>query len=540
MLMRSLFAVALVAASALSQNPQPPGVRSIGAGCGQFGASTRLMLSQRLRPGAATQLSINGMRPNTTAALWTGWSTTQWGPMALPLGLGFAGMPGCDLLVAPDAPFAFPTGSGTAQAGFGVPRSSVIVGADLGLQVAQYDPTANAAGLVWSHGLEARIGPMPAATSLVSSITQFGISFQFAQPVRAGRFVNGDWFVIGPAQVIAMSPPCTTLNGRVMNGAMVNPAATSKHQGYDSAMYGSGNSQYYVPALNVELGISAANPLTLVPNESLIKSVSNTDPNILTSLRAAAVLTCLAVPPAEGSFRPPYSGNDHDVRYDVTMLDWSALAALQPAAGMPVIATEAARFERPWIDHCPGWPSRDMHPEDNMPDYGRDFTAIYNQATLLCNLAVPQQDRELLLIRLVQIGIDFWGNVQNGCYWEGVGGHGSGRKWPILFAGRLLNDAAMLNVGYSHRTYRNPDGTYEVHFGEDGQTFYVAETAPGVYNWGYGGYTAQHVGLPEFGFSHMHWPQSDHEPWGQDPYRRCCTANAWIGGLLCVRIMGLV
>lgn len=540
MVTRLLSAVALVTATALSQGHPPPGVTPFGAGCGSYGRATRLSLSHGLRPGTTSVLTLANMRPQVLGALWTGWSRSQWGSLPLPLDLGFAGMPTCELLVAAQAPVGFGTGNGSQQCALGVPLSPVVVGAELAMQATFYDPWANAPGLVWSHALAARIGPMPAATSMVTSISQFGITYQFASPVRAGRFVNGDWFVVGPAQLTGMSPPVATQNGRVLNGAMINPDPSTRDHGYDSALYGPANAHHYVPALNVALGLSPASPLTLQPNQSLVKTISNTDPTLVPYLRTCSVLTCVAAVPAHDSFRPPYSGPDHEVRFDSSMLDWTALAQLQPAPNMPVIATEAARFERPWLDHCPGWASRVLHPAENMPDYGRDLAAVYNQATLLCNLAVPQQDKRTLVVRLVQIGIDFWGNSKNGGWWDGTGGHGSGRKWPILFAGRMLQDTEMLRVGYSHPTYRNHDGTYEVHFGEDGQTFYVEQTGPNEINWGHGGYTAQHLGMPEYGFSHTHWPAADHEPWMQDPYRRCCTANAWIGGVLCVRVMGLV
>ncbi|MCR9245472.1 MAG: hypothetical protein NXI31_10600 [bacterium] len=527
-------------AGAQERSHLPAGVVELGSGCGVHGQLSALELDRGLRLGGSANLTLNGLLPQTVATLWTGWSTEYWQSTPLPFDLSGHGMPGCELLVAPQAPIGFATGGGRQVTGIGVPMSTVILGRHLGLQAVFHDSTANAAGLSWTHALEARIGPAPAPTRYVNSITQFGVTFQFANPVEAGRFVNGDWFVVGPVDVIGMSPPCTTQGGRVLHGAMINPAADSKDQGYDSAMYGPGNVHHYLPSLNVALGVSASNPLQLRPDQSLIKAISNTDPNVIPDLKTCAVLTCVPTVPNHQSFRPPYAGDDHTVRFDVSMLDWSALSALQPAANMPVLATEAMQFERPWLDHCPGWPSRLMHPADNMPDYGRDFAAAYNQASLLCNLALPQQDRELLVIRLVQIGLDFWGNVQAGGYWEGVGGHGSGRKWPILFAGRLLQDSAMLGVGQTHRTFRNLDGTYEVHFGEDAQTFYVQETAPNVFNWGHGGYSRQHVGLPEFGFSHVHRPQADNHSWGHDPYRRCCTANAWIGGVLCVHVMGLV
>lgn len=516
----------------------PPGVSRFGTACGGA-VPTRLSLSQTLRPGGASTLTITGMPVAAAAFLMTGWDRQMWGSIRLPLPLTPIGWTGCDLLVSPDATVPFPTGGGVLVAPLQLPPQPALVGLDLYFQTAIATPGANPAGMSTSQGLAARIGPPPTPTTMVSSITQFGITYQFAQPVQAGRFVNGDWFVVGPAQLAGILPPCTTSGGRVLNGAMVNPDPSTRDHGYDSGLYGPGNSQHYLPGLNVALGLSPATPLALQPDQSLVKIVSNTDPSLLPHIRTCSVLTCLAQVPPDGSFRPPYAGPDHEVRYDASMLDWGALAQLMPAAGMPSIATEAAQFERPWLDHCPLWVSRYMHPIENMPDYGRDFASIYNQGTLLCNLAVPQAQKELLLIRLVQIGIDFWGNVKNGCYWEGLGGHGSGRKWPILFAGRLLDDAEMLAVGQNFPSYRLASGSFVQHFGEDAQTFYVGVTGPGQINYGFGGYNSSHIGLPEWGFSHAQQPSSDHEAWLYDSYRRCCTANAWVGSTLCAYVMGL-
>ncbi|MCC7064508.1 MAG: hypothetical protein IT456_16970 [Planctomycetes bacterium] len=537
--MRFLTALAVVLLACLDGRAQAPGILSFGSGCGGQGGPATLTLNSALRPGSVSSLQFTNLPSNSVACLLAGWSVTQWGPLPLPVSLASIGMPGCQLLVSPDVAMSFPTVTGTANYSLSMPLAPSIVGIEMGLQSMFVQPGLNAANLGMSQAVRARVAPMPATTSLVSSISQFGITYTFAQPVRAGQFANGDWFVVGPATLVGMQPPCTTVGGRVLHGAMINPDASVRDHGYDTDLYGPGNTALYHASLNVALGLSAAQPRVLQPNQSLIKVISNTDPNLLPQIRTCSVLTCVAqVPPAD-SFRPPYAGTDHQVVYDTSMLDWNVLASLAPAVGQPHIATEAAYFERPWLDHCPGWVSRYMHPIENMPDYGRDFTALYAQASLLCNLNVTQAERRLLLVRLVQIGIDFWGNVENGCKWEGVGGHGSGRKWPILFAGALLHDANMLAVGQNYLSYRSANGNWVGHFGEDCQTFYVAQTSPTQINYGFGGYSNSHLGMPEWGFSHVDWPNNDHEPWGQDSYRRCCTANAWIGEVLGARVMGL-
>src|SRR5690606_1602788 len=65
------------------------------------------------------------------------------------------------------------------------------------------------------------------------------------------------------------------------------------------------------------------------------------------------------------------------------------------------------------------------------------------------------------------------------------------------------------------------------------------QTSSTEINWGFGGYTATHLGMPEFGFSHVHYPDNDVVGWATNSYRLCCTANAWVGAVLCARIMGL-
>lgn len=521
---------------------QVPAVEVYGAGCGgQGGQPATIDIVPAMRPGFFSTLQLDNLTPNTMGILWLGNSDSQWQGLSLPYALDSFGMPGCSALTGPIVQVPFFTGGGDPAASFYVPPDPIIAAANIYMQAFFDQPGLNAINLGTTRGVRGRVAPLPTPTTQVTSISQWGITFTFAQPVPAGQFANGDWFVIGPATITDMQPPCVNPTGtRVLNGAMINPDPSVRDHGYDGFLYGAGNEWLYHDSLNVALNLSAANPLVLQPNQSLIKSVSNLNAALVPQLDTCAVLTCLASSPPDGSFRPPYSGPDHQVHFDVDMIDWDALQSLAPPTGMPSITTQATLIERPWLDHCPGWGSRMMHPVQNMPDYGRDFASLYGEAALMAHTNLPLLQRRELVIRLVQIGIDFWANVKNGCFWEGVGGHGSGRKLPILFAGALLGDVEMLGVGQNYRSERHLNGTYTTHFGEDCQTFYVEQTAPNQINWGYGSYTSAYVGLPEFGFSHVHEPSSDHSGWYDDSYRRCCTANAWVSAVLCARMMGLV
>ena len=48
----------------------------------------------------------------------------------------------------------------------------------------------------------------------------------------------------------------------------------------------------------------------------------------------------------------------------------------------------------------------------------------------------------------------------------------------------------------------------------------------------------QNEGMPEWGTNHPNQPWFDDLDWFGDPYRLCCTANAWWGELLACYVMG--
>src|SRR5690349_12668530 len=53
-----------------------------------------------------------------------------------------------------------------------------------------------------------KIPPSPKLDDLaqLSEVSQYGITWKFATPVRAGHFINGDWYFVGPAIVSAIDP----------------------------------------------------------------------------------------------------------------------------------------------------------------------------------------------------------------------------------------------------------------------------------------------------------------------------------------------
>jgi hypothetical protein len=290
------------------------------------------------------------------------------------------------------------------------------------------------------------------ANTATRSISQYGITWTFVQPAPAGRFITGDWWVVGPVTVQSVTPASTA----DQHGSVVNPPAGGK-QGYDSRL------AQFDRSLRVRF------PLSLHPGESLVSTASvdqigDRTPDTVPGqycrgpLRTAAVLTCVDASPPDDAFRPAYVGKWKTV-FAASQLRRDRLPKLQAPGTVPDVKPYERQLERIWLDHQREWVNRMMHPLENMPDYGREITNIVSDVGLLVLLDDPDRARETLLLRFVQKGIDYYGVVQSDDnLWIGNGGHNSGRKWPILFAGLMLDHEGMSHV--------------KATFQEDQQTYY--------------------------------------------------------------------
>ena len=389
-------------------------------------------------------------------------------------------------------------------------------------------------------------------------LAQFGIIWTFDKDYITGQFANGDYWVVGPVTIIGITPASVEVNGRIINGSMVNPSPKlGKKQGYDSAMYGSyARPGDYDPGLNAARpngrDLSAANPLVLQPGSSLVSTISTPETDDRTQLKVAAVLTVLDRAAPDGSFRPPYSGADKTIRFNKSQLDYSLLACLKPVPGSPGLSTVERYFERPWLDHIPGWPGRSHHPADNMPDYDRDVTTQVGLGAVMLNLNFENQRKETLLIRYTQVGIDLFGVIQDGGNENWL--QDTGRKFPILFAGLMLDDPGMKSIGeksghYAHTAPYGPDNPPPdlVRFEEDEMTFYVTQLDVDMTHspqWKPDRrdamklpYEKEDIGLPEWGKVRLYDRTTINKYW-KTSYRQVI-CQAYGGIVLTMHIMGV-
>ena len=406
-------------------------------------------------------------------------------------------------------------------------------------------------------------------------ITHNGITWQIAGAnLQSGQFVTGDPWVVGPITIVEISndlnsPEFTPRRGQ--NGTMINPLVghSADHQGYDDGL------SSYREVLNAGLPnggpISPANKL-VVPAESTIVSAvswlyrSSTDrepgaPNWNASsntprpaIRSMGVLTVLSAPPPPNAFRPPYAGSDKSPRFLTSQLRMDRLQNLSPPATRPNPAQVANQLSRPWVDHVYEFLGAMIHPSEHMPDYGRDMATILVNASLLVHLDFSMisgaPPKSSLLVPLIQFGIDTMGVVANGGGFPANGGHHQGRFWPVLFAGLMLDDPTMMDVG---RWGRNRGGALRTQdslaglaeFQDFQQYFYVTPESVALANspaWNPDPrgdmirYTSDDVGMPEWGIRHSIQPQRSDRAF-ITPYRSNNSVRA-VGFALAARIMG--
>jgi hypothetical protein len=406
--------------------------------------------------------------------------------------------------------------------------------------------------VIYSHAnapATAKLEDLPRQTS----VSEYGMTWTFDKPTPVGQFVNGDWYVVGPVTVVGIDPK--PLHGseipqgqldhmdlerpeaqRVRNGFMVNPPARMK------VAYDSGVRNWFDPALvqnlpaEMKLGDAMVSTISMAKNLALKAQLRNEierGEEDSSPIRTAAVLTCVAEPQPADAFRPAFCDRKQRI-YLARELHRELLPTAKRTATTPDIRTYIRFTQRPWVGTCFfGF----EEPVENMPQYGLEYGRVVGlSALMLCTDFTPEQ-KEPLLVNYVQIGIDLGGMLRAGHPgWQCWGGHGSGRKLPIVFAGLLLGNSELERI---NQTFPN------VSFGEDEQTAYgEGWTGAKVVFTG-------HSGIDEVtGIGRNHGRDEPFGPYEHTPpntwkdgqnvsesYRRCCTSNGWIAQALALRLM---
>jgi hypothetical protein len=391
---------------------------------------------------------------------------------------------------------------------------------------------------------------------LKDSVSQYGITWTFERPTRVGQFVNGDSYVVGPTTVVKIDPkplygkeiPDGELdnqdkqhpeNQRVRNGFMLNPPAATKVS-YDSGVRNFFDASHIgrLPA-QMKGGDSLVSTISMTKGlriQAPLRNVIARGEEDCSPIRLASILTCVNEPLPPDAFRPAFCDRQHTT-YLARTLKRELLPHAPVAKAKPDLVHYAGYCQKPWVATCFfGF----EQPAENMPAYGLEYGRVVGLCALTLCTDLPPQQKEPLLINFVQVGIDLGGMIRNGHPgFEGFGGHGSGRKLPIVFAGMLLGDDQLANVNKSFP---------KASFGEDEQTAYgPCWTGATVTFAGHRGIDERN-GMGRSGSGP--YEHKDPKTWTglgsgetrngdkmSEGYRRCCTSVGWIAQALTIRLM---
>lgn len=289
------------------------------------------------------------------------------------------------------------------------------------------------------------------------------IVFKFDKSYPCGQFINGDWWV-SPEGVSSAGVTITEvlpLAADGFNGFEVNPSIKTS-QGFDRRVSGyNGNLK---PAL----------PLLLNVNASVVKAVSllplsNTACRPCVQYAAVLTVSPNKILDSANTFRPGYYGTNKSF-YKEPIVRWTTLlpkhtvsaAAMSAAPTIQQIKDFSAGVR---LDHLEGWTGEYLHPQDTMSNggtsnvYGAQIAT--NNAVAISRLMLSDVDldnplHKAALVNYLQMSVDYQSMANNGVTWPADGGHGSGRKLPLLVGGLLLDntsfDAAISKSSFQEDT----------------------------------------------------------------------------------------
>jgi hypothetical protein len=453
---------------------------------------------------------------------------------------------------------------------------------------------ASACLLISTHGIGSAQSGGGGGALLKDKVSRNGFTWTFSTFREVGKYVNGDWWVVGPVTITAITPAAVDLTSPTangwQNGSVIDPnpqdfsgpgvIATSGRQGFREDMWTCISSPllgWYDHSLNVGATIAQGQSYTLQPGDSLVSSFTQNvdcdEDSGWENMEKVAVLTCVSSPAGTNDFRPSYCPiKGPTFTWSDSMLSRIPRLSAQDTEPVP-LAQVKAWFDNLWFSYIPSILDRNVRPNDYMGNYSADWAEKISVG--LCTIMRPDlpdpngisdADRKFLAVRLIQIGIDWFNVYQNrplagSDMWNNGAGQCNG-YWPItIVAGHILNDDASL---LSMPAVGN-EGT---------QYFFVLETPPGsgIWNNGLGCYASPPRsepritvgGEPEWGPTHYKTnrqlggleyftPDEDWAAWPTVPYtacsqsqnqlsgsqyRTCCSIAVQWGELLAILAMG--
>ncbi|UYV15860.1 SwmB domain-containing protein [Porphyrobacter sp. ULC335] len=418
----------------------------------------------------------------------------------------------------------------------------------------------------FGYGRAPRQRKVDDGASLASQVSRSGVTFTFGSPRPAGQYANGDWWVLGPVTITAISPASTLHNGtsglltgsgnttppytgRVVHGTMINPGnrsfasggnlannSTNTLQGWDSLGLGGLPSPVYSAPSNVDPG--ATGTALAVTSGSVVKFVSRLTDLPINNRPAGndmVVLTVVSDVPAPDAIRPGVSRQSKATQVRASDFDVSVFKNFAPTANTPTygqaISWVSRYHETSMPDSINNTRTKGIN---NHPEYGRDIARNLHSALLCLHLSsfTATQKREILTA-LAAIADDLVSRAEEGSITLGAGG-GNSWKVPIIV---VCAAALGTRAPASWLAQLAPDKRSI--WAENSQIFRVSGydialprfTADGRPR---SAYTQQMIGSAEWGEQQMTAPQNSGSNW--DALYRDIVNYSLIGGTLAVEL----
>lgn len=315
-----------------------------------------------------------------------------------------------------------------------------------------------------------------------SSVTDGPITWTFDTTYTVGQFVCGEWWVKDEGSGVTINSITRPYAQSNRDGTTIDPGqASGLQQGWDDRAQGGGTHFSYNSNTNI------ANSLPYTVNVvsdpiSVCSALSRESSNNRCVILEHRVLTVLTNEPASTDFRPAYAPGAKTI-YSATGLQTNLIPNLT-AIGGEYTYTQMTNCVGPsvYMDFQQwSWSVEQYRAKNALNVDGGESSSYYAAprgsyhgaylSMLAHDAGLSGAQKDFLAKRMVQRGIDFYGNVLAGGYNGYIGGTmGVGALTPIMFAGLMLNDTNMLYI-----TANAPLGKIQT-FQECSQPFYLTQT----------------------------------------------------------------
>lgn len=305
--------------------------------------------------------------------------------------------------------------------------------------------------------------------TFASSVTRHGVTFTFDQAYQVGQYCTGDWWVSGGGGNVTITSitPASASNqsgtdgdgnaysGRTINGAVVFTGFGDADQGYDgpdgggnpATLYNNGASTLlaYDDTENVDPGRTSSS--IVLSEGTVVKAVSDLTPpgTGRASITDLVPLTVVTSAPSSNAFRPGIVASSKASSWSSDDLDMTIFPDNAAPASTPSYATLLGYVDRMIsIPINDALSSRNIHPSNHHPEYGRDIGQNLSAAMLgLCTDAFTETQKKTILIGLVQLGLDVYSMLSEGVTFQDNGGGNPFRKPALVLAATALDDATL-------------------------------------------------------------------------------------------------